>query len=170
MKKILSLAVLLMACLGFAACEGDDPDFDDPNYKGVYSYVVPCLQWNASIDEVRSYMKGVKGWNSSSSQLGNYDLIFRQEKTHNDIIYTFHSGKLTHVTVTWYCCQEEFDKMREEYARKMGFTWGEYQGDFYTQYRAVSHELHCDISVHQSELNGLRQMGISFDYLEEEKE
>lgn len=56
----------------------------------------------------------------------------------------------------------------EEYARKMGFTWGEYLGDFYTQYRAVSHELHCDISVHQSELNGLRQMGISFDYLADE--
>lgn len=161
MKKILSIAVLLMAILaGLNACDNDDDS------KGAYSYVVPCLQWNSSMDEVRNYMKEVKGWNSSSSQLGNYDLIFRQEKTHNDITYTFHNGKLTRVTVTWYSCQEEFEKMREEYAHNLGFTWQDNSGDVYSSYHAVSHELHCDISVHRSELNGLQQMGITFDYAE----
>lgn len=163
MKKILSFAIMLVALVGFTACE-DDSDFYDPDYKGVYSYVVPCLQWNASIDEVRAYMKGVKGWNSSMSQIGNYNLVFRQEKTRNDIYYTFHNGKLARATVTWYCCQEDFDKMREEYASKLGFTWEQHKDDENCYYWAISHDLHCDISLQYGTLNGVRQMGITFDY------
>lgn len=162
MKKLFALAMMVMAILGFTACESG-PNFDDPDYKGVYSYVTPCLQWNASMEDVRAYMKDVKGWNSSSSQLGNYDLIFRQSKTHNDITYTFHGGKLTRVTVTWYGCQEDFDRMREEYASKMNFTWEKAEG-VRAIYQAISHELKCDIEVHMSQLNGARQMGITFDY------
>lgn len=162
MKKILSLAIVLMALVGFTACESS-PNFEDPDYKGVYSYVVPCLQWNASMDEVRSYMKGVKGWNASSSQLGNSYLIYRQKKTSNNIDYRFQGGKLTRTTVIWYKCPDAFDRMRDEYAQKMGFTWEEYHGTDFISYTAVSNELNCDISLRQSELNGVAQMSIVFE-------
>ena len=53
--------------------------------------------------------------------------------------------------------------MREEYASKMNFTWEKGEG-VRAIYQAISHELKCDIEVHMSQLNGARQMGITFDY------
>lgn len=111
MKKIdfLQLTfVALMSAFLFASCEKDD--------ETTFEYQDPCLNWHCSIDEVRTYMKSIRGYKEDSEVEQKYDgnlsYKFINDKRH--YCYTFSDEGLIESSFFSLEGTADFDQLKTE--------------------------------------------------------
>lgn len=122
MKKILSLAVLLMTALvGFTACSENDDD----DTKGNFTYAAPCLNWHCSIDDVRSFMSAKGGYTEDKSPEKDSDgmtYYFSNKKSNTSYSYTIADDGLVASSVTYSEMNEKFESLRQQVTSTHGVT------------------------------------------------
>lgn len=162
MKKILSLAILLMAIVGFSSC-GDDEIIPDVK-KGKYAFVDPCMKWGISEGELRAYMKGMSEWSESSEQVVDNRIDYVNKKTQAEISYTFRESKLEESEVTYFNCNDKFQQMKGDWALKLGVIWQMNQAFGHTFYTATCPARKCKANVQENTNAGIAIMTATFEH------
>lgn len=126
MKKILSLAVLLMTVfVGFTACSDDDDD----NAQTTFTYAAPCINWHCSLDEVRSFMKTKSGFTEDKTPDKTSDgmkYYFRNKKETISYSYTIADDGLVASSVSYDGMNKNFDALKQQITTAHGIAeWQE---------------------------------------------
>ena len=108
-KATMMLVVLLTATL-FASCSKEE--IDDP--KTPFEYKAPCLNWHCTIDEVRTYMKSIKGYTEDKDVEKKSDgkLCYHFVGSNKSYSYTFDNKGLVECSYDDMNGTANFDKLK----------------------------------------------------------
>ena len=132
MKRITSVMVMMamaIVCMtSFTACGGDDDLHATPvNENGAenvdFDLMTPCLNWGASSEQVKNYMKG--------SNIGlslDEDVLLYYSNEKNEVLYYFHASTGLYgasVTYLWYS-DKDFKAVKAQTEKMYGVKLEEY--------------------------------------------
>ena len=133
MKRITSVMVMMamaIVCMtSFTACGGDDDDLHATPVNGNeaenvdFDLMAPCLNWGASSEQVKNYMKG--------SNIGlslDEDVLLYYSNEKNEVLYYFNASTGLYgasVTYLWYS-DKDFKAVKAQTEKMYGVKLEEY--------------------------------------------
>lgn len=163
LTKIISLLFLVL--LTFTGC-GDDKEEIVPDIsRGKYAFVDPCMKWGCNEGEVRDYMKALSDWREDPEQTVENRIDFVNKKTQAEISYTFRENKLVESDITYFSCNDRFEQMKTDWAKKLGLTWEENQAFGHVFYIAFCEDRQCKVNVQKGSNMGIDYMSAIFEPL-----
>lgn len=139
------------------------PDFS----KAIYMFIEPTLKWDSSMAEVEAFIEEQGGYQKQAKASFDNTIHYLHNASQAEMTYTFANGKLNSCQICYWNSNAQFDKMREDWAKKLNLTWKQNEeiekmlpGIKY--YEANSTEKQCKVTTQQAKNNNTEIMLIAF--------